>query len=161
MSNALDLNISSEKIIDFLVADCLDLGQLRANKFRTSDRVFKIRDPLKEVSSILQFKAAFKHIKISVSYLDIEEDTLLHCDELRVTQVLLNLLSNALKFTPNNGRIDIKVRYINPNDSLLGVHPDLQPFVERDEILMISVTDNGTGIKEEDMSKLFTLYGFI
>ena len=86
---------------------------------------------------------------------------MLHCDELRVTQVLLNLLSNALKFTPTNGRIDIKVRYINSNDSLLGVHPDLQPFVGRDEILMISVTDNGTGIKEEDMGKLFTLYGFI
>ena len=40
-------------------------------------------------------------------------------------------------------------------------HPDLQPFTENNEMLMFSVKDSGTGIKEEDMGKLFKLYGFI
>ena len=54
MDQAIDMSISSEKLINFLVADYLDLGQLRADKFRRRDRVFKISEPLDEVCAILQ-----------------------------------------------------------------------------------------------------------
>ena len=85
MEHALDMNISSEKLITFLVSDFLDLGQLRADKFRRSDRVFRINEPFDEVLSILQFKAAHKHIEVNTNYEDIGSDTLVNCDSLRVT----------------------------------------------------------------------------
>ena len=100
MGIALDLSISSERLINYLVADFLDLGQLRADKFRQIERVFKISEPLDEVQSILQGKAIQKHIQISTSYLEIYSNSRVNCDADRLKQVLLNLLSNALKFTP-------------------------------------------------------------
>ena len=58
MEFALDLTISSERMINFLVADSLDLGLLRTNNFRQSNRVFKICEPLDEVLNILRGKVA-------------------------------------------------------------------------------------------------------
>jgi signal transduction histidine kinase len=61
---------------------------------------------------------------------------LLRGDERKVKQVLLNLLSNALKFTPEGGRIDVSA----------GVH---------DEVVEVSVTDTGVGIAPEDQEAVF------
>jgi len=60
----------------------------------------------------------------------------IHADERKVKQVLLNLLSNALKFTPKGGRIDIRARVSNGNAE-------------------ISVTDTGVGIAPEDQAAVF------
>ena len=60
----------------------------------------------------------------------------IHADERKVKQVLLNLLSNALKFTPEGGRIDV----------VAGLHDDLAE---------ISVTDTGVGIGPEDQEAVF------
>jgi signal transduction histidine kinase len=57
-------------------------------------------------------------------------------------QILLNLQSNALKFT-RQGKVEIKVR------------------ITQDNHLQISVTDTGIGIKREDQQKLFKLFGFL
>ena len=61
---------------------------------------------------------------------------MIRADERKVKQVLLNLLSNALKFTPKGGRIDVRA----------GV---------RDEVVEISVTDTGVGIAPEDREAVF------
>ena len=53
MLASLDLNMCGEKVISFLVDDLLDLGQLRANKFRTTERNFKIKGPINEIINIL------------------------------------------------------------------------------------------------------------
>lgn len=112
-----DLNVSGERLISFLVDDFLDLGQLRADQFRKTERTFQIKEPIEEIIDILRVKAAHKHIEVSTRYIDLESSTLVRCDARRVTQVLLNLLSNALKFTPANGQIQIKVRFIKPQCS--------------------------------------------
>ena len=67
-------------------------------------------------------------------------------DEQRLQQVVMNLLSNALKFSKKGGTIDMVVNYkIEGNTEKIG----------------ISVKDTGVGIKEEDQKKLFKLFGFI
>lgn len=69
----------------------------------------------------------------------------LHSDRGRVKQILLNLISNSYKFT-FNGSISIIAKMINELD---------KSFVE------FSVQDTGIGIKEEDQSKLFSLFGMV
>jgi len=63
-------------------------------------------------------------------------------DEQRIMQVLLNLQSNALKFT-RKGKVEIKVQLVEQSK------------------LKISIIDSGIGIKQEDQMKLFKLFGFV
>lgn len=68
-------------------------------------------------------------------------------DKLRLQQVLLNYQSNAIKFTPSEGKILIrcvKTERQNEQDSIL-----------------LQVIDNGIGIKEEDQKKLFQVFGYL
>lgn len=74
-----------------------------------------------------------------------EQRYLVSTDEMRIMQILLNLQSNALKFTPKGGSVTILVTH------LLSPSPSLR----------IDVIDTGCGIKEVDQSKLFKLYGFL
>jgi len=65
-----------------------------------------------------------------------EQLGMIHGDERKVRQVLLNLLSNALKFTPEGGRIDVQAAL-------------------RDGVAEVSVTDTGVGISPEDQEAIF------
>jgi len=89
----------------------LDYSQIKAGKFRTNVKKFNIRDAIDKVMSIQSQKAKDTGLEFTARYLNIgekEEDAdeagdmyspYLHCDDQRIMQVLLNLQSNALKFT--------------------------------------------------------------
>ena len=65
MTEALNINVSSEKLVSFLVEDILDLSQVKSGKFRRVDSTFPVTELFEEVISILEFKAALKGIQIS------------------------------------------------------------------------------------------------
>ena len=117
INEALMINVSSERLISFLVEDFLDLSLVRAGKFRRVDKNFTLQQPIKEVLEVLNFKATYKSVKIDTHYLGLDPEKRVRCDERRVMQVLLNLLSNALKFTKTNGRIEIQVRLLRGKNS--------------------------------------------
>jgi len=112
IGKALLINIASERLISFLVEDFLDLGLVRSGNFRRIDKTFALQQPIKEVIDILSFKAQHKSIIINTNYGGVDPEKKVRCDERRLIQVLLNLLSNALKFTPVNGRIEICARIL-------------------------------------------------
>jgi len=67
----------------------------------------------------------------------------LNCDPERIYQVLTNLISNALKFTPDNGQINVRGKTLE---------------IDEDTFLKVSVTDSGLGIAEEDLERIFNKY---
>jgi two-component system sensor histidine kinase/response regulator len=69
---------------------------------------------------------------------------LVKTDKRRLQQVLLNLLSNAVKFTDRNGAIKVMVELIRDQSS---------------QQLRLSISDDGAGVKEENQSKLFKMFG--
>ena len=117
IGQALLINISSERLISFLIEDFLDIGLVRSGNFRRVDKTFALQQPIKEVIDILSFKAQHKSITINTHYLGLSPDKMVRCDERRLMQVLLNILSNALKFTPADGRIEIRIRIVHGKGS--------------------------------------------
>jgi signal transduction histidine kinase len=69
------------------------------------------------VIDILSFKAQHKSITINTNYGGIDPERKVRCDERRLIQVLLNLLSNALKFTPVDGHIEICAKLLSNKGS--------------------------------------------
>ena len=94
--------------------------------------------------SIQRIKAEDKGVRLVADYNLINDPIIVH-DEMRIQQVILNLQSNAIKFT-DKGKIIIRVE---------------RKYEKKDNFLVISVIDSGIGIKEKDQSKLFKLFGYI
>ena len=88
-----------------------------------------------------------KKIEIRSQFNDLDT-CIIKTDKKRLTQVLLNLINNALKFTPREGDIQIKIENVkNKNNTITHIK--------------VSVTDSGIGIKDEDKPKLFKLFGML
>jgi signal transduction histidine kinase len=68
IGEALSINVSSEKLMTFLLEDTMDLAALRMKKFKRNDSVFAVKELFDEVISVLAFKAEHKLIKVSVDY---------------------------------------------------------------------------------------------
>ena len=117
-----------------LVNDVLDFSKLESNHMNLLMEQVPVAGAINDaVGDEMLLMKQKKHdvvLKIADDVADI------HADKLRFKQVLLNLINNAIKFTPDNGRIVIKA-------------------VNADEMVKISVIDNGIGIKEDDIGKLF------
>jgi protein-histidine pros-kinase len=118
-----------------LVNDILDLSKVEAGKLEFRPELLHLASVVGEVISMLRSIAASKNISVSLEI----EPSLEHVfiDPARFKQVLYNYLSNALKFTPDNGRVQVRVR------------PDAN------ECFRLEIEDNGIGIEPRDLGRLF------
>ena len=100
-----------------------------------NNTTFNIKRGIEEIKQIFEDKVKMKAIKIDVKFNSFFNNYVVKTDMKRMQQVLLNIYSNAIKFTGRNGNITLKVDQI---------------FVNRKNMLMIEVQDDGLGIKKED-----------
>ncbi|MBI5182584.1 MAG: GAF domain-containing sensor histidine kinase, partial [Nitrospirae bacterium] len=121
-----------------LINDILDLSKIEAGKMKLELDKFNLKE-LTEGCIALFKEKAIRHNIILDYVLEIDGDIV--ADEQKIRQVLLNLLSNAFKFTPDRGSVYVYAR--KAQDEAAG------SFIE------ISVVDSGIGISEEDKEKLF------
>jgi PAS domain S-box-containing protein len=123
-----------------LVNDILDQAKLEAGKMELSHGIFKVQDVVKGVMSSAIGLTRDKGLKLHTEMAQDVPDA--YGDEFRTRQVLLNLVSNASKFT-DEGSITVSVR----------------PIVEQGRIFIhVAVIDTGIGIAEKDMPKLFEAF---
>jgi len=123
-----------------IINDVLDMSKIEANMLELHPTTFVIEDMIKKVVSIINFRIVEKHIKFSV-YIDENIPKVLVCDDQRLSQIITNLLSNATKFTPENGTVSLKV-------SLTGAVNDIYE-------IMFEISDTGVGISDEQQARLF------
>ncbi len=116
-----------------LINDILDISKIEAGKVDFIIEEFDIVEVVNEVVTSVLPLVKEKKLKLTQN---VTEGLLLSSDKRRIKQVLMNLVSNAIKFT-DTGNIQIEGKLLN------------------DETLQVSVSDSGIGIKEEDMDKLF------
>ena len=123
-----------------VINDILDMSKIEANKFELSKSEFSFDRMLMNVINVVSSRINEKSQHLSVD-VDPSMPRMLIGDDQRLAQVIANLLTNASKFTPDDGKIKLTVRTVQS---------------ETDHVtLKIEVTDNGIGITEEQQRKLF------
>ena len=124
-----------------IINDILDMSKIEENKFELSCTEFEFSAMIERVVNIFEFRLSEKKQKLTV-----EKDPTIPpriiTDEQRLAQVITNLISNAIKFTPENGNITLSTRRLADEE---------EGFCS----LEITVTDTGIGIPKEQQGKLF------
>eukprot|EP00347_Sterkiella_histriomuscorum_P016347 403353540 len=131
---------NSSKILLFLVNDILDFFQLKNGKFKSSLQETDVKESVNAIIDMFEIVANEKKIELNSEF-DKNIPDLLLTDDQRLKQVLINLITNSLKFTIQ-GQITI-----------------LASYDEKDHMLNFHVRDTGVGVVKEDQAKLFKLFG--
>ena len=125
-----------------LINDILDFSKIEAGKMEIIPVDYDLSSVINDLVNMIQTKADAKGLKLEFE-ISREVPKLLHGDEVRIKQIVTNILTNAVKYT-EKGRVTLCIDYEKIPD-------------EEDCILLdVAVKDTGIGIKEEDMKKLFS-----
>ena len=124
-----------------LINSILDLSQIKNNKFKLVHSKVSIHELLNEIKSLFEYSCVLKKLDLNLE-VDPQIPKLITTDKGRLSQILINLLGNAFKFTFQGG-ITVKATL----NSTLPAR------------IRFSVIDTGIGIKQEDQKKLFKLFG--
>ena len=117
-----------------LINDILDLSKVEAGKMEFRPEPSRIDTLVYEVRDVVRPLAEKKHLRLSI---DVPDNLVAVLDPSRFKQVLYNYLSNAVKFTPESGRVSVRIT------------------VEEKTSFRLEVEDTGIGISPEELSKLF------
>lgn len=121
-----------------LVGDLLDIERFAAGKFVLEYEKNNLSDAIRQAAQSLTHEAAIKSILIRVSLQS--QPIQMDFDRHRISQVLLNLISNAIKFTPEGGLITLSARMVDAN------------------YVQVSVSDTGPGIPEDKKISIFSRF---
>ena len=122
---------------------------MRNGKFRKQEELIDMKQAINDVVMIQETQASRKEVTVEVKFEEFypaSDDYSIYSDEQRIMQVVLNLLSNSLKFTDSGGFITISCKLLD---------------LAEKKFVQISVMDTGVGISKENKKKLFKLFGFL
>ena len=124
-----------------LINDVLDMNKIESGSASLSLSEMSLADVINEINTIIrpQARAREQTFEILASSLQYEH---FQADKLRINQVLINLLSNAVKYTPEGGRIEMRVE-------------ELPQVVEEYSRVRFTISDNGMGMSEEYQKVIF------
>ena len=126
-----------------VINDILDMSKIEAGKFELSQEDFNFEKVLQKVVDVVNFRVDEKQQKFTVRIDKAIPDTLVG-DGQRLTQVITNLLGNAVKFTPEYGSIDLNTQLLSENNDICTIK--------------IAVSDTGIGISPEQQLRLFQAF---
>ncbi len=133
---------SSENLL-VIVNDILDLAKIQENKVELEEIEFNPFDVFESAIESYGARSDEKNIDLQL-FVDPEIRTTLKGDPTKITQVVVNLISNAIKFTPEKGVIDVGVEKIESKDGL--------------STIRFSVKDTGIGVSEEQKENIFKAF---
>ena len=132
------LKSSSDYLLN-LINDLLEYSKLLTGKMTLDPEHFNIRELISELSSMFQFQASEKNVELNATT-DENVPGTLYGDKFRLKQILMNLVSNAVKFS-ENGQVSVTVKAEQKHGSEFN--------------LIVQVTDTGIGIDEERIERIF------
>ncbi|CAD8200641.1 unnamed protein product [Paramecium octaurelia] len=130
--NYLQLAIISCRRLLFQINDILDYAQIECEDFKLNLNNFYASEIFEDLKGLFQQECSQKQIELILNFND---QIVIHSDKLRITQILVNLMNNSIKFTKQGGRIILSLK-------------------KRESQCIFSVWDNGEGISSEQMLAL-------
>ena len=130
---------TSSDILLTIISDVLDLSKIKNNSLSLYPSDFSLEMVIRNVEDMFSNQMAFKGLEWQTEY-DFNKNLSVHLDKTRFVQVLVNLITNACKFT-DSGYVRLSVETLSENDEMV--------------LLQFCVEDTGIGIAEKDISKLF------
>lgn len=129
-----------------IINDVLEVSRIEQGKINIEKEESDIYELMTDFYNLVEIQAAVKKQKMTI---DLEGiiDKYVYMDWTRISQVLINLINNAIKYTPVGGHIDVIVK----EDCNNNIGDNIHNYI-------IIVKDNGRGIDEKDMPSLFDLY---
>lgn len=131
---------SSSKLLLGIINDVLDMSAIESGKMKLENERYDFKKEISSITEIYYQQARQKNIEFNVTLKGVTEEQMIG-DELRVSQILMNILSNAVKFTASGGKIDFSI--IQASTSLNKIH------------MRFVVSDTGCGMSEGMMKRLF------
>ena len=134
---------SSENLLA-IINNILDLSKVESNKIEIDEVLFSPIEEFENAVEVYGPKAAEKNIQLSL-YIDPSLHNYLKGDVVKIKEVLINLMSNAVKFTPSNGQITVEIKRLE------------NAPLDRARVLF-SVQDSGIGINPEKIEGIFDAF---
>ena len=141
LENVSIISRSGEHLLN-LINQVLDLSKIEAGKTTLNEKNFDLYRLLDDLEDMLQLKAEEKGLQLIVERHE-EVPRFIRTDEVKLRQVLINLVNNAIKFTDEGG---------------VSVRSSLKNLKEQEAIIVFEVEDSGAGIAPEEIDSLFEAF---
>ncbi len=139
----IDIIVNSSENLLSIVNDILDLSKINAHKMELEYISFNLYKKMESAVETFAAKADEKNIELGI-FIDPKVPQRLFGDPTKLSQVIVNLISNAVKFTPFDGEISLFVRLVEDEENYSTVR--------------FSVKDNGIGINKEKLQSIFQAF---
>ena len=124
-----------------LINDVLDMSRIESGKIHLEEVEVNLSDVLHDLKTIVSGQIYAKQLELYMDVMDVTDEDV-YCDKTRLNQILLNILSNAIKFTPAGGTVSVRVRQLAGKVHGCGQYE-------------FRVKDNGIGMSPEFAQKIF------
>lgn len=132
---------SSSRHMLGLISDLLDMAKLENGKLRSNIHPMDLRDQINQIETMIRPQAEKRRQELRITTENLRHTHLL-ADELMLRRVLINILSNAVKYTPDGGRIEFNIEELERENRAYAR-------------FRFTVTDNGVGMSKEFLSHIF------
>jgi len=133
-------DISAKHLLN-IVNDVLDMSAIERGKMKVNNDLFDFKQTITVIGNMFYEQAREKNIDFEILLVDVEEEFVIG-DRLRLNQILVNLLSNAMKFTAAGGKVNCIIRQMAIRNKKVFMH--------------FEVIDTGKGMSQEYLKKIFT-----
>ena len=134
------ISTSSQHLLS-LINDVLDMSRIESGKVKLEEKAVHLPDLVHDVRAIIQPNISSKRLALFIDTMDVADEDII-ADPLRLNQVLLNILSNAIKFTPTGGMVSIRIAQKPGAPKGCGNYE-------------FRIKDNGIGINKEFQKHIF------
>ena len=134
------ISTSSQHLLS-LINDVLDMSRIESGKVKIEEKAVHLPDLVHDIRSIIQPNISSKRLSLFIDTMDVVDEDII-TDPLRLNQVLLNILSNAIKFTPTGGMVSIRIAQKPGTPKGCGNYE-------------FRIKDNGIGMSQEFAQKIF------